>query len=511
MVRFTDLQLSQSIIKAVTNMGFVELTPIQEKAIPLAMEGKDLIGHARTGTGKTAAFGIPMIEAIRPTSKTVQGLVVTPTRELALQVSDELNRIGQIRGVRTAPLYGGQDFGAQLRALECLPQIIVGTPGRLLEHLRRQTLRPNDIRFAVLDEADKMLDMGFIEDIEKILKRLTPDRCQTLLFSATISPAVQQLAQAYLKDPVLVELEEISAPAPVIEQTCLKVPERQKVEVLTHLLDRDRPEQAIVFAATKVRVDELSKALEKQGYPAAGIHGDLLQTRRESILGQFRDGKIRILVATDVAARGLDIQGVTHVYNFDVPQDPESYVHRVGRTGRAGKTGVATTLVTPKEAGLLYAIEQAINQKIPEAPLPGGAEAAAKKLLAAADKVRAEIGTTDVSFYGSYAESLLADSDPVAVVATALKLLSKQEEKPPVRLTEVPQLVTPELKAEKAGGSKGSGHGKPAGRAQGHGHRDTGARGKAGDQRPGGKGAPKGKPFKQFMKKQGGGAPGRRK
>lgn len=511
MARFTDLKLSQSIVKAVTNMGFEDLTPIQEQAIPLALEGKDLIGHARTGTGKTAAFGIPMVEAIRPTSKGVQGLVLVPTRELAQQVSEELNRIGQVRGVRTVPIYGGQDFRSQLQALEDGPQIIVGTPGRLLEHLRRQTIRPNEVRFAVLDEADVMLDMGFIEDIEKILRKL-PERRQTLLFSATISLPVQALAKKYLRDPTLVAVEqEEGVTVPETEQVCIEVPESQKFEALTRLLDRDRPELAIVFVRTKIRVDELAKALAGRGYSALGIHGDLMQHQRETAMGKFRAGVASILVATDVAARGLDVQGVTHVYNFDVPQDSDSYVHRIGRTGRAGKAGTATTFVTPKEAGLLYAIEQAIDRKIPRAQVPDGAAATEKKVRAAAERLQGEIDTTDVSFYRGFAEGLLAVNDPVTVIAAALKRLSKLEEKPPVRLTEAPQMAAaPEKKAEKGSGGKGPGYGKKSGRTKGYGHREE-ARGKAGDQRPGGKSAPPGKAFQPFMKKKGGSASGRRR
>lgn len=516
MVKFTDLNLTQSIVKALQEMGFEEATPIQEQAIPLAMEGKDLIGQARTGTGKTAAFGIPMVEAIRPTSKSIQGLVVVPTRELAVQVAEELNRIGQVRGIHTAPIYGGQDFRSQLKALEELPHIVVGTPGRLLEHMRRQYIRTNEIKIVVLDEADKMLDMGFIDEVEKILKKL-PERRQTLLFSATLSPPVQMLARRHLKTPEVIELEEEGVTVPTTAQYCIEVPERQKFEVLTRLLDLEKPELAIVFVATKVRVDELAKALAERGYPASGIHGDLLQYQRENTLGKFKTGKVDIMVATDVAARGLDIQGVTHVYNYDIPQDPDSYVHRIGRTGRAGNAGTATTFVAPKEEPILKNIEQAIDHQITVKPAPGGADATKKNVQAAIEKLRSEIEIRDLSFYREYAENLLKTDDPATIMAAALRILGKYEEKPPVRLTEIPQRTDLEKKDAARGKSKSyekkSSHSKAyekkGGRSKGYGNREEPGREKAGGQKKasgqkkaGGQG-PKGGAFKQFVKKKG--------
>lgn len=503
MVKFTELNLTPSIVRAVQDMGFEEATPIQEQAIPLAMEGKDLIGHAQTGTGKTAAFGIPMIEAIRPTSKGVQGLIVVPTRELATQVAEELNRIGQVRGIRTIPIYGGQDFRSQVKALEDLPQIIAGTPGRLLEHMRRQYIKTNEIKFCVLDEADKMLDMGFIDEVEKILKKM-PERRQTLLFSATLSPPVQMLARKYLKDPELIEFEEEGITVPTTAQYYIEMPEKQKFEALTRLLDQEKPELAIVFVMTRVRVGELAKALVERGYHALGLHGDLLQYQRENTLDKFKAGEVSILVATDVAARGLDIQGVTHVYNFDIPQDPDSYVHRIGRTGRAGNAGTATTFVTPRDKPVLDAIEQTIDHKITSKPVPGGAESTEKSIEVAIEKIQGEIEIRDLSFYRDYAETLLKTGDSATILAAALRLLSKADEKPQVRLTEVPEPKAPEKKTEKGSRGKGTSYAKKGGHSKGYGHREQAPRSKEADRKKSGGQGPKGGAFKQFTKKKGG-------
>ncbi|HZW81818.1 MAG TPA: DEAD/DEAH box helicase, partial [Candidatus Deferrimicrobium sp.] len=356
MTTFHDMGLSAPVIKSVLSMGFEEATPIQEQTIPAAMRGADLIGQAQTGTGKTAAFGIPLIEKISLEFEFVQGIVLAPTRELAVQVAEELNKIGQGKGVHALPIYGGQDINRQIKSLKRRPQIIVATPGRLMDHMRRKTIRLQQIRMVILDEADEMLNMGFVEDIETILKEI-PEERQTLLFSATMPQQIQNLAQRFMKNPEIIRVKTKEVTVINIEQTYIEVMDKQKFDVLCRILDLQSPELAIVFGRTKRRVDEISEALNKRGYSAEGIHGDLTQNKRDSVLRQFREGTIEILVATDVAARGLDISGVTHVFNFDIPQDPESYVHRVGRTGRAGKKGEAITFVTPREIGLLRNIE----------------------------------------------------------------------------------------------------------------------------------------------------------
>ncbi len=419
-------------------MGFEEATPIQEQAIPPALEGRDVIGQAQTGTGKTAAFGIPMAEKIDAGSGEIQGIVITPTRELAVQVAEELNRIGEYRGIHTLPIYGGQDIKRQINGLKRKPQIIVGTPGRLVDHMmRRRTISLKSIRMVVLDEADEMLDMGFIEDIEEILER-TPNDRQTLLFSATIPAPIHKLAGRFMKDPQTIGIKSKSMTVSATEQAYYEVPEKHKFEVLCRLLDVQLPALAIVFVRTKRRVDELTKALEERGYPAEGIHGDLAQSKRDSVMRGFKEGRTEVLVATDVAARGLDISGVTHVYNLDIPQDPDSYVHRIGRTGRAGKKGVAITFVTPREMGLLRFIEKVARHTIERKPVPTAAEAFEGKQQALVESLLSVAGGSDTTKYRGIAQDLLEMNDSVTLLSAALKMLSKEKDELPatVELTE---------------------------------------------------------------------------
>lgn len=363
MYTFNELGLEQKIVQAIKDMGFKELTPIQQKSIPYALEGKDLVGQAQTGTGKTAAYGISLIQRIKVTQNAITGLVLTPTRELALQVSKELNKIGKYKGIRSLPVYGGQNIRVQIKGLKKRTHIIVATPGRLLDHINRGTIRLDSVNMVVIDEADEMLNMGFIEDVEAILKE-TPKERQTLLFSATIPKAVQSLTKKIMRKPKTFSVipEQVSVSS--IKQQCIKVSEKYKLETLCHLLDTQSPKLAIVFAKTKRRVDEINKILNRSGYNAERLHGDLNQRKRDSVLKRFRKGLVKILVATDVAARGLDIEGVTHVYNFDIPQDGRNYIHRIGRTGRKGKKGIAITFVSPHEFGQLRKIEGIAKTKI---------------------------------------------------------------------------------------------------------------------------------------------------
>ena len=426
MTLFQNLSLSDLTLKAIKDMGFEEATPIQEQAIPAAMEGRDVLGQAQTGTGKTAAFGIPMIESIKPSSQDIEGIVITPTRELAVQVAGELNRIGIYKGIHALPIYGGQDIKWQIKALRRNPQIIVGTPGRLVDHLmKRKTVRLDRIKTVVLDEADEMLDMGFIDDIEAILKK-TPEGRQTLLFSATMPPQIQQLARKFMIDPVVIGIKSKSMTVAATEQVYYEVPEKQKFEVLSRLLDVQLPELAIVFVRTKRRVDELAQALKERGYQAEGIHGDLIQSKRDSVMRGFKSGLTEILVATDVAARGLDIGGVTHVYNFDIPQDPESYVHRIGRTGRAGKKGMAVTFVNPREIGLLKVIERVTRHSIVRKPVPSASEAFEGVQRALADRLLSTVEEGKTSRYKGLAESLLDENDSVTLLSAALMMLSNE-------------------------------------------------------------------------------------
>ncbi|MTI96140.1 MAG: DEAD/DEAH box helicase [Firmicutes bacterium] len=439
MITFNQLGLSDSVMKALNDMGFEEATPIQEQTIPAAMNGRDIIGQAQTGTGKTASFGIPMVERFEPNAATrdIQGLVIAPTRELAVQVSEELYKIGQFKGIRTLPVYGGQDIGRQIKGLKNRPHIVVGTPGRLLDHIRRRTLRLHNVQVAVLDEADEMLNMGFIQDIEAILAEM-PEERQTLLFSATMPPPIRRLAEKFMREPEYIAVRSKEMTVPSIAQKYMEVNERQKFEVLCRLLDIQPPELAIVFGRTKRRVDELTDGLKKRGYSAEGIHGDLTQARRDAVMRQFRDGSIDVLVATDVAARGLDISGVSHVYNFDIPQDPDSYVHRIGRTGRAGQNGEAMTFVTHRELYHLRTIERLTKRKIERAKVPSDTDALAGQQRMTVERLLGAIEENETSRYRSMAEQMLAENDSVTVLAAALKLLTGERDTTPIQLTDEP-------------------------------------------------------------------------
>ncbi|MDQ0206274.1 DEAD/DEAH box helicase [Alkalicoccobacillus murimartini] len=368
MTYFKDFQISEAIKRAIEEMGFEEPSPIQEKAIPVILEGGDVIGQAQTGTGKTAAFGIPIVDKVS-NEPYVQALILTPTRELAVQVSGELQKLSVHKRIRTLPIYGGQSIGHQIRALNQGVHVVIGTPGRILDHLRRQTLKLDRVHTVVLDEADEMLDMGFVEDIESILSQVNTKR-QTLLFSATMPQAIRKLSTKYMSHPKTVTINKGEVTAPLIEQRYFKVLERNKVDSLCRIIDSDEVELGILFCRTKKGVAELTEALQARGYLADGLHGDLSQSQRDDVMKKFRDSSIEFLIATDVAARGIDVQNVSHVINYDIPQDPESYVHRIGRTGRAGRTGLALTLVTPREMKHLRSIEHEIKMTIPSHAVP---------------------------------------------------------------------------------------------------------------------------------------------
>ncbi|MFC7392796.1 DEAD/DEAH box helicase [Scopulibacillus cellulosilyticus] len=433
-MKFSELTINNTILQAIEKMGFKEMSPIQEKAIPVALKGSDLIGQAQTGTGKTAAFGVPLTEFADPLNKAVQSIIITPTRELAIQVSEELNNIGRFKKVVTVPVYGGQDIQKQIRALKKRPSIISATPGRLLDHIKRKTIRLNEVSHVVLDEADEMLNMGFIDDIRAILEQ-TPQEHQTLLFSATMPKPIRLLAEQFMKNPETVKIQAKTLTVSQIEQKYLVMKERQKFDVLTRILDIHVPERAIIFGRTKRRVDELSSALQKRGYRAEGIHGDLTQARRDHVLRRFKNNNANILVATDVAARGLDISNVTHVYNFDLPQDPESYVHRIGRTGRAGKKGLAVTFVTPSEIPHLNEIEKVTKQSMEEVQPPSYEEALHGQQKAALQSIMETMESGDIENYKGLAKNLLNENDSIPVIAAALKLITKEPDTTPVKLT----------------------------------------------------------------------------
>jgi len=446
---FSDFGLSNELVKALSNMGFEEPTPIQAQAIPIGLKGKDMIGQAQTGTGKTTAFGVPLLEQIN-INEGVQGLVLAPTRELAVQVAEELNRIGQVKGIKTLPIYGGQDINRQIRGLKNRPQIIAATPGRLIDHIERKTIRLGNLKMVVLDEADEMLNMGFIEDIERILGEIKGER-QTMLFSATMPKRIQSLAEKFMKDPELVKIKAKEMTVKNIEQHYMEVHEKQKFDVLCSLLDIQSPELAIVFGRTKKRVDEVVEGLIKRGYSAEGIHGDIPQAKRDQVIRRFKEQTIDIMVATDVAARGLDISGVTHVYNFDIPQDPESYVHRIGRTGRAGNKGLAVTFVSPREIDHLKIIENVTKSKMSKKPVPTFKDVLVGNQQATINRLMSVIEKNEYEDYKRVAESLLEDTDSVTLLASALKLLTKDPDVTPVKLTAVEPIRIKKQRHERSG------------------------------------------------------------
>lgn len=432
---FKDLGIVAPILRAVEDMGFEEPTPIQKVAIPVAMTGRDMIGQAQTGTGKTAAFGIPVLQRIDTSLPGPQAIILSPTRELAVQSAEEINHLAQFAAVRALPIYGGQDINRQFRALRGRPEIIVATPGRLMDHMKRGTVDLSHVQILVLDEADEMMDMGFIDDIRTIMETM-PENKQTMLFSATMPEPIRELADTFLKDPETVKIKAATVTIDLIEQEYIELPDGQKFDALCRLLDMQEPDLAIVFVRTKKRNDEVTAALKKRGYTAEGIHGDLSQPKRDSVIRQFKENTIDILVATDVAARGLDISGVTHVYNFDMPQDPESYVHRVGRTGRAGRTGLATTFVLSREMRQLRDIEHLIRRRIRRRSVPTLTEVIEGNQREAIESLRRTAGEGGLETYYETAEELLNDIDSVTLVSAALKLLIKQPDVTPVSITE---------------------------------------------------------------------------
>jgi ATP-dependent RNA helicase DeaD len=425
MTTFDDFNLSKRIQQSIDEMGYEEPSPIQAACIPLVLDGRDVIGQAQTGTGKTAAFGIPLAESVTSDSK-VQALVLTPTRELAIQVAGEFRKIGKYKRVRTLPIYGGQSIGHQIRALQQGVQIVIGTPGRILDHIRRGTLKLSNVRTLVLDEADEMLDMGFIEDIETILKQ-TPDGRQTLLFSATFTTDIKRLAGRYMKSPEHVTVNRGEVTVPSIDQVYYKVLDRNKLDSLCRIIDSEEVQLGILFCRTKRGVDELVEALISRGYMADGLHGDLSQAQRDRVMKKFRSSEIEILVATDVAARGIDIDNVTHVVNYDIPQDPESYVHRIGRTGRAGKQGMAITLVTPREFKLLKQIERETKSTMVLRDVPSLADVAERQAETWRNRLIEAVQDGGLGHYRAILGNIIDEHDPVDIACAALKLASAGE------------------------------------------------------------------------------------
>ena len=469
---FSELGLSKPLLKAVQRSGYEEATPIQEQTIPLVLAGHDVIGQAQTGTGKTAAFGLPSLDRVDTQSGAVQVLVISPTRELAIQTQEELYKLGKEKRVRVNAVYGGADIRRQIRSLKNNPQIIVGTPGRLRDHIQRGTLQLNRLQTLVLDEADEMLNMGFLDDIEAIINE-TPASRQTLLFSATMPPEIKRIGVQFMQDPQTVKIKAKELTTDLVDQYYIRAKDYEKFDHMTRLLDVQDPDLTIVFGRTKRRVDELTRGLLARGYNAAGIHGDLTQDRRSKIMKRFKDGQLDILVATDVAARGIDISGVTHVYNYDIPQDPESYVHRIGRTGRAGHHGVSLTFVTPNEMEYLHEIEKLTKVRMLPLKPPTAEEAFKGQVASAVSDVQAKLATGSQTRYLAAAEELLATHEAVDLVAALLDELTKAD------ASEVPVKIAPErpLPRRKRSGRSNGGNfhrGKRNGNYRGNGNRRHG-------------------------------------
>lgn len=428
-ITFEDLGLSEPTLKAISELGYEEPTPIQARTINRMSEGVDVIAQAQTGTGKTAAFALPIIEKLDANTRTPQALVLTPTRELAVQVAEAFHSYGKYQRISILPVYGGQPIERQLRALDRGVQIVVGTPGRLLDHIRRGTLKLDRVGTVVLDEADEMLDMGFIEDIEAILQE-TPQTRQTALFSATMPGPIAELARHYMRDPQRITVQAEQMTVPQIRQVYYEVGGRDKFEILARILDFETPTSAIIFCRTKSEVDSLGERLIARAFPAETLHGDLSQVQRDRVMGRFRSSQVELLVATDVAARGLDVEHVSHVINYDIPLDPEIYVHRIGRTGRAGRTGTAVTLVTPRERRLLKIIERTTNSQIQRMRLPTIADVVARRRESFKETLRETIAAGGLEQYTIMAEDLGEEYSPTDLAAAAFKLLMGEPQNP---------------------------------------------------------------------------------
>ncbi len=420
-MRFEELEINSKIIRAVTDMGFEEATPIQAKAIPVVLSGVDVIGQAQTGTGKTAAFGIPMLERIDPKDKHLQAIVLCPTRELAIQVADEIRKLAKfMHSIKVLPIYGGQDIVKQIRSLKSGVQIMIGTPGRVMDHMRRKTVKFNQVKMVVLDEADEMLNMGFREDIETILEKV-PEERQTVLFSATMPKPIMEIAGKYQKDAQTVKVVRKELTVQNIEQYYFEVSPKSKEEVLSRLIDIYNPNLSIIFCNTKRQVDELVSALKGRGYFAEGLHGDMKQQQRDRVMNSFRNGRTDILVATDVAARGIDVDNVDIVFNYDLPQDEEYYVHRIGRTGRAGKNGLAFSCVVGREVYKLKDIMRYCKTKVTMRKVPSLNDVANTKMNKIFDEITQIIEDEDLSSISRMIEERIYDEDYTAMdMAAAL-------------------------------------------------------------------------------------------
>ena len=434
---FSELGLSPEILQAVERMGFEQASPIQSEAIPALLTGRDMIGQSQTGSGKTAAFGIPAIECVDAHDASIQVLIMCPTRELASQVAEEIAKLAAFKkGVRELPLYGGASYDRQFRGLRAGPQIVIGTPGRLLDHIGNGALKLDKLKMVILDEADRMLDMGFREDLEKILEAM-PEERQTVLFSATIPPPIRKMIERFTNDPVQIKIEATAQTVPNIEQSYVEVDFRSKTEVLCRLLDVHDVKYGIIFGFTKLQVDEVTDALIARGYTADKLHGDMTQPLRERVMKRFRDRQVELLVATDVAARGLDVDDLEIVFNYELPYDPEDYVHRIGRTGRAGKSGKAISLVSGREFGRLQQVNCFTKTNMQRITVPKMEELETKHANRLVDTVRSTLEAHEYKTQDAIVDDLLnSGNTPSEVISALLHLLAAEVVRPVERIKE---------------------------------------------------------------------------
>jgi ATP-dependent RNA helicase DeaD len=426
-ISFNDLNLHPKVLQSIDAMGFEEPSQIQAESIPIILEGYDVIGQAQTGTGKTLAFGAPMLSKIDTNSKNISTLILTPTRELAIQVNDELSKLGKFKKTKLLPLYGGQPIERQIKSLKRGVDVVVGTPGRIIDHINRHTLNLSKIQFLIIDEADEMLNMGFIDDIEFIIKSTNSNR-QTLLFSATMPNQIKKLASNYMsKDTKYIKIEKSTLTVEKIKQYYYEIKHKDRFESLCRILDVDEPSSAIIFCKTKRGVDELVESMQARGYNVEGMHGDMNQNQRLNTLRKFKNGTLEFLVATDVAARGIDVENISHVINYDLPQDTEYYVHRIGRTGRANKEGIAYSLVTPREYILLKQIEKFTKSKIKRKEVPTVDDIFEAKYKHIADKVKSTLSEDNFKKFIPFATELDDEYNLVDVAAALMKIVFDNE------------------------------------------------------------------------------------
>src|SRR5689334_8721380 len=452
---FADLQIHPAVLQAVADVGYETPSAIQAATIPAMMAGSDVVGLAQTGTGKTAAFAIPILSKIDTSSRITQALVLAPTRELALQVAEAFSRYGAHLSVNVLPIYGGASYGPQLAGLKRGAQVVVGTPGRVIDHLEKRSLDLTHLDYLVLDEADEMLQMGFAEDVERILAD-TPEYKQVALFSATMAPAIRKITSKYLHDPVEVTVKAKTQTAENITQRYIQVAGARKMDALTRLLEVEQGDAMIVFVRTKQATEEVAERLKARGFAAAAINGDIPQAVRERTIAALKDGSIDILIATDVAARGLDVERISHVLNYDIPHDTESYVHRIGRTGRAGRSGTALLFVTPRERHLLNSIERVTRQKLVESQLPSVDDVNAQRVEKFRDSITKALSAPGIDLFRRLIEGYERDHDvPMADIAAALALQSRDGEE--FLMTEPP----PEKRRERPERSPRDGDGPP--------------------------------------------------